>query len=163
MSITLFVPNSPDASIQYQLTINVTPVSIGLFNSVLSLALSCYMIRSQPADPTVQLSSFGVLEVMWLSSRHPELLKVIGSVKSSNSSSLRKAGNRCTTIYGHSSQSGDKIDGKEVVGTKGAIQGAIQGAMQGAIQDAIQDAEQDAVQDAMEAGTQGSNISAGEC
>ncbi|KAI6030206.1 hypothetical protein EDC04DRAFT_104601 [Pisolithus marmoratus] len=109
MSITLFVPNAT-ASIQYQLTINVTPVSIGLFNSVLLLALSCYMIHSPPAHPTLQLSSCGILEAIWLSSQHKRIQEVIGAVKSSGTADLRDAGHCCTTPYGHRSDSKDDID-----------------------------------------------------
>ncbi|KAI6039928.1 hypothetical protein EDC04DRAFT_2680192 [Pisolithus marmoratus] len=117
MSITLFVPNSADGSLQYQLTINVTPVSLGLCISILLLALSCYMIHGQPDDHSLQVSSCGVLDVIWLSSRHPAIQEKISEV-TSESSVLREVGHRCTTKYGASLQVGDIVDGI-VVGTQG--------------------------------------------
>ncbi|KAI6010600.1 hypothetical protein EDC04DRAFT_3145921 [Pisolithus marmoratus] len=100
--------NVVKSDFKLHLTINLTQVSVGLFFSILLLVLSSFLIHS-PAVGThhgVELSSCGILQVIWLSSCHDGIR---GEVANAEPSKLREVGLRCTTAFGDGSSSQDQI------------------------------------------------------
>lgn len=87
------------SAFKLRLNINLTQVSIGLFTSVALLALSSFLIHSPRVNNEHDVDSCGILQVMWLSSRHDAIRNEVAAAKSS-SVDLRQAGFRCTTAFG---------------------------------------------------------------
>ncbi|KAI6009669.1 hypothetical protein EDC04DRAFT_2773203, partial [Pisolithus marmoratus] len=80
----------------------ISVVCVGLFNSIVLLASSSFLVRSPAAGKPQTMepsSSCGVLQVVWLSSHHREILEVI-KTKTPEPSELRKAGSGITTVFG---------------------------------------------------------------
>ncbi|KAI6010598.1 hypothetical protein EDC04DRAFT_3145920 [Pisolithus marmoratus] len=87
------------ADLKSRLNINTVPVAIGFSISIILLVLSVWLTREPPSlfpDSEVQVAnavcSGGILEVIWLSSRHSTVQKGIIGVQHPSSPELRKAG-----------------------------------------------------------------------
>ncbi|KAF9234597.1 hypothetical protein BU15DRAFT_78891 [Melanogaster broomeanus] len=76
---------------EVRLNINVLPLSFATAASVIVLVLAVYMTHmDKRAHPLV--SNTGVLDVLWLSSRLPELTERLATVEKPSADSLRAAG-----------------------------------------------------------------------
>ncbi|KAI6099336.1 hypothetical protein EDD16DRAFT_509663 [Pisolithus croceorrhizus] len=102
------VVNVTQTQITSHLFINVAPVSIGLSISILLLALSPFLIHGPGATEQHAVESLGILQVIWLSSRHDAIQNEVAKAGSS-SLELRVAGLRCTTSLGNESAEGDEV------------------------------------------------------
>ncbi|KAH7922495.1 hypothetical protein BV22DRAFT_655249 [Leucogyrophana mollusca] len=79
--------------LESRLNINILPVAVGLGASIILFALATVLIH----DPNRNLGhlavgSAGILEIMWLSSRHTEVRERISEVTVASEHSLRAAG-----------------------------------------------------------------------
>ncbi|KAH7920599.1 hypothetical protein BV22DRAFT_790915 [Leucogyrophana mollusca] len=80
--------------LQMRLNINWIPLSVALGASVMLLALSIYMIGlgSDGVGKGNSVYGMGVLELIWLASRSPELREGVGGVTNPTADNLRAAG-----------------------------------------------------------------------
>ncbi|KIJ64350.1 hypothetical protein HYDPIDRAFT_28794 [Hydnomerulius pinastri MD-312] len=79
--------------LQSRLNINVLPVLVGLVASIVLLVLSIILVHEPKegfGEPAVQAG--GVLELIWLSGRHPEVQERLAEVREATGRNLRQAG-----------------------------------------------------------------------
>ncbi|KAH7911315.1 hypothetical protein BJ138DRAFT_936533 [Hygrophoropsis aurantiaca] len=83
-------------ALQMRLNINWVPLSVALGTSVILLALAIMMIstgfKTDKKHNHVSVTNTGVLELIWLASRSPELREGVGEVLDPTSDNLRAAG-----------------------------------------------------------------------
>ncbi|KAF8840656.1 hypothetical protein BDN67DRAFT_627201 [Paxillus ammoniavirescens] len=86
--------------LQSRLNINILPVLVGLTGSIALLVLSIFLTH-EPEESFAKsaVQSAGVLDLIWLSGRHPEVQEHIADVQEPTSRNLREAG-LFTAVFG---------------------------------------------------------------